>query len=150
MCLEMCEQLEFSKDVTNQQCVANWWTNFFSASNRMYKWYSETRGQQCNTSWASINLLYRIVIIVQEFEFDIVCICYSLYEHTILICRWKWSLSTAPTLKDCDWTLLRIIIDSHTCVCVWCVCTYVAFQQQNDHWVMNINLCSELKISLMF
>jgi len=29
MCLEMCEQVEFSKDVMNQQCVANWWTNFF-------------------------------------------------------------------------------------------------------------------------
>jgi len=25
----MCEQVEFSKDVMNQQCVANWWTNFF-------------------------------------------------------------------------------------------------------------------------
>lgn len=119
MCLEMCEQVEFSKDITNQQCVANWWTNFFLASNRMYKWYSETRGQKCNTSWASINLSYRIVvIIVQEFEFDSVCICYSLYEHKILISQWKWSLSTARTLKDCDWTLMRIIIDSHTCVCV--------------------------------
>ena len=57
MGLEMCEQVEYSKDITNQQCVANWWTNFFWACNSVYKRCSETMGQQCNTSWAYINLL---------------------------------------------------------------------------------------------
>lgn len=66
MCLEMCEQVEFSKDVTNQQCVANWRTNFFRQVTECIN-HAQTRSSSVTPLEQALISHIELLSIVQEF-----------------------------------------------------------------------------------